>query len=105
MKELLFSYGTLQRPDVQLRLFGRTVTTSSDQLPGFRLRSIEISNPEFLDEGEDPVQKIIEPTGKATDLVTGNTLELTEEELRQCDAYEPPEYRRIPVQLESGRQA
>ena len=34
---LLFSYGTLQQPDVQLSTFGRLLQGRRDELPGFEL--------------------------------------------------------------------
>ena len=45
--QLLFSYGTLQLPAVQLATFGRLLAGSADLLPGFRLDMLEITDPQY----------------------------------------------------------
>ena len=40
----LFSYGTLQQENVQLATFGRTLVGSKDQLIGYQLGKIDITD-------------------------------------------------------------
>src|SRR5690242_227387 len=45
---LLFSYGTLRDPAVQLRVFGRTLSGTADHLLGFAQTSFEVRDPAFV---------------------------------------------------------
>src|SRR4051812_40861622 len=101
MIELLFSYGTLQQQKVQLELFGRILKGSKDVLNGYTVDLIEIHDEDFLSTGENNQQKIAIPTGNENDRIEGIAFEVTPEELLLADQYEPPEYRRIKVVLES----
>lgn len=99
--EHLFSYGTLQQAEVQLKLFGRKLKGSPDALKGYRAVKIRLEEKYRSDSGED--YNLIAVGGHSQgDIIHGLTLELTEEELLFSDKYEPPEYIRISVQLESG---
>jgi gamma-glutamylcyclotransferase (GGCT)/AIG2-like uncharacterized protein YtfP len=40
-----------------------------------------------------------------TDFIKGTVLEMTEEELHLADGYEPDNYKRVKVVLESGKEA
>ena len=42
---LLFSYGTLQQPNVQRSTFGRLLRGHADELPGFEPSLVEIEDP------------------------------------------------------------
>jgi hypothetical protein len=44
----LFSYGTLQKEQVQLETFGRILQGEKDTLLGYQLDMIEITDPEVL---------------------------------------------------------
>jgi hypothetical protein len=101
--QLLFSYGTLQDPDVQLDTFGRLVAAEDDALPGFTVDYAEIQDPRVVDLSGLSVHPIVRPTGNALDKVTGKVLWVTEEELDAADEYEVELYRRIEVRLHSGR--
>jgi hypothetical protein len=103
MSENLFSYGTLQRNDVQLELFGRLLKGAKDVLRDFKIASIEITDESFLAMGEDKIQRTLVPS--KTDSVAGTVFELSLEELLLADSYEPENYRRIKVMLESGTEA
>ena len=105
MTELLFSYGTLQKEQTQLDLFGRRLTGTPDQLPGYTIREVTITDQKFLATGEDPVQRIVLPSGNINDHIEGTALEVTATELLAADQYEPPGYSRVQVTLASGRQA
>lgn len=42
--EKLFSYGTLQLPEVQRSLFGRLLNGQVDQLPGYAIKELKIND-------------------------------------------------------------
>ena len=100
----LFSYGTLQLPDVQREHFGRPLAGTADLLPGHRSDWLTITDPEVIRvSGSDrhPVVRVGDPG----DTVAGTVLELTAEELAAADRYEVDDYRRVPVRLDSGLEA
>ena len=104
MKEYLFSYGTLQKEKVQIELFGRILAGSADVLRGYRVSTTEITDETFLSKGEAKYQKTLIISG-ANDIVDGTALEITTEGLLLVDKYEPENYKRIKVMLESGKKA
>ena len=103
--QYLFSYGTLQTERVQLELFGRTLKGTNDVLPGYRISPIQIEDKAFLARGESKDQKTLVRTDNHQDHVEGTALELAMSELLIADAYEPLNYKRTRVQLQSGLQA
>lgn len=103
--QLLFSYGTLQDPEVQLDTFGRLVVDENDALPGFTVDYAEIDDPRVVDLSGHSVHPIVRPTGNTLDKVTGKVLWVTEDELDAADEYEVELYRRVEVNLQSGRAA
>jgi len=105
MRDYLFSYGTLQKEKTQLDLFGRRLNGYKDVLRGYKLSPIEITDEKFLEKGEQKMQLTIIATNKRTDNIEGTALEVTEEELLNADKYEPDNYKRIKVTLESGTEA
>ena len=105
MPEYLFSYGTLQKEKTQLDLFGRLLKGYKDVLTGYKLSPIEITDEKFLAKGEQKMQLTIVATNKHSDSIEGTALEVTEEELLNADKYEPDNYKRIKVTLESGIEA
>ena len=46
--EHLFSYGTLQQPEVQLATFGRLLDSRPDRLPGYRLGLLAIDDAQVV---------------------------------------------------------
>ena len=92
--ELLFVYGTLQDPEVQTRIIGRTVSGTPDVLEDFFKSPIAMS---------DGVYPLVIPRHGAA--VEGMVLEVTQEELARMDVYETSAYRRVRVPLRSGREA
>ena len=104
MKEYLFSYGTLQQEAVQLELFGRRLNGSSDCLQGYKAVPIELKDEPFS-SAEGAVYLIAVHTTNKKDCIEGMVFELSDEELQQADQYEPEEYKRIQVLLQSGREA
>ena len=103
--EHLFSYGTLQTESVQLATFGRRLNGRPDALIGYRLRTIQIMDQEFVRTSGAEYHHNLEFTGNASDSVAGTTLAVTEHELKQADAYEPDGYKRGRVNLRSGIEA
>lgn len=104
MKENLFSYGTLQTESVQTELFGRLLDGRKDRLKGYKPAPVEIEDKTFLAGGEK-IQRTLIPSNDNADLVEGNVFEVSIEELHAADKYEPANYKRIRVGLESGIEA
>ena len=98
---LLFSYGTLRDPVVQLSTFGRLINGLVDHLPGFRKEMISIADPVFA-AAHGAIQATVRHTGDGNDRVEGMVLELTDAELQQSDRYEPAEYRRQRARTGNG---
>lgn len=105
MNAYLFSYGTLQKKDVQLALFGRTLAGSADNLRGYKVSTIEINDASFLARGEQKIQATAIISIDENDSIQGMVFEVTEEELLIADKYEPAGYERVQVVLESGKQS
>lgn len=105
MTVALFSYGTLQLPQVQLANYGRRLSGRPDALLGYRLAPLEISDPEVVRISGEAVHAIARPSGDSADRIPGITFELSERELAATDAYEVDAYARIEATLESGRTA
>ena len=105
MKEYLFSYGTLQKDEIQLGLFGRLLTGTRDLLKGYKTESIEIKDESFLSRGEEKYQLTAIVSDDRTDTIEGTVFTVSEDELLLTDKYEPDNYTRIKVRLESGKQA
>ncbi|WP_169581131.1 gamma-glutamylcyclotransferase family protein [Microbacterium thalassium] len=103
--QLLFSYGTLQHPEVQLDTFGRLLVSEDDVLPGYTVDYAEIEDTRVVDLSGLSVHPVVRETGNALDKVVGRVLWVTEEELDASDEYEVALYRRVPVVLASGRGA
>ncbi|MGB7394483.1 MAG: gamma-glutamylcyclotransferase family protein [Pricia sp.] len=89
----LFSYGTLCDIKVQDAVFGRKLEGCADILPSYQLS-------ESKAYGRYPV---LIKANDASKKISGKIFELEEWELKLADAYEGPEYKRIKVELESGK--
>ncbi|MFC3909419.1 gamma-glutamylcyclotransferase family protein [Legionella dresdenensis] len=100
--EKLFSYGTLQYETVQLANFGRTLEGNKDQLPGYELAMLEITDPDVIATSGEAFHPIISYTGNSANCVDGMVFDISEEELRCADSYEVADYKRIKVMLSSG---
>ena|SRR5437762_881150 len=101
----LFSYGTLQQPNVQLANYGRLIHGEADALLGYELVPLLIEDPRVIAVSGKSVHVIARPSGDSTARITGTILFLTEAELEASDAYEEQSYRRVEARLESGRMA
>ena len=101
---LLFSYGTLQDGDVQVATFGRRLTGEKDLLPGYEPSLVKITDPAVAARLRKTHHDNVTATGDEWSTVQGTALEVTDDELRQADAYEAAfGYRRVEVTLSSGR--
>lgn len=102
---LLFSYGMLQRPEVQLSTFGRLLKGTPDELVGYKQTLFKVEDPAFVAESGKEFHAMAIHTGSEGDRIPGVTFELTDEELAAADEYEPDGYVRVVVTLASGREA
>ncbi|QIG40103.1 gamma-glutamylcyclotransferase [Microbacterium sp. 4R-513] len=103
--QLLFSYGTLSHPPVQLDTFGRLVEGDTDVLPGYTVDYAEIEDRRVVDLSGHDVHPIVRATGNPHDKVVGKVLLLTADELDAADEYQVSLYVREQVTLASGRRA
>jgi hypothetical protein len=101
----LFSYGTLQLPDVQRTHFGRQVESVPDTLPSHRTDWVTITDPAVVAVSGTDRHPIGHHTGDPADEVLGAVLALTTEELAAVDTYEVDDCRRRLVTLSSGTAA
>jgi hypothetical protein len=99
---LLFSYGTLQQPNVQLATFGRLLSGSPDALVGYEQSMVAIDDPEVVKTSGKSHHPIVRFTGVSDAQVPGTVFEITREELEQADRYEVAAYRRVSAALASG---
>ena len=102
---LLFSYGTLQLPHVQLDQFGRHLDGVPDSLPGFRTVLIEITDPAVIASSGTNMHPLVVASDDPADVVPGTLFDITDAELRAADDYEVDDYARSRVTLTSGTRA
>lgn len=101
----LFSYGTLQRRDVQLATYGRPLEGTPDGLVGYRLEVLPDRDPDAVRISGTKTHMVVRHTGDPADIVPGVVFLLTAEELASTDKYEGSDYARAELTLESGRRA
>ncbi|WP_410877745.1 gamma-glutamylcyclotransferase family protein [Myroides sp. DW712] len=101
---LLFSYGTLQQENVQLETFGRILQGEKDVLLGYKVDYIEIFDAEVLRKSGQQFHPILSPSEDPNDRVEGVLLALTDDELKEADAYEVDSYTRIKTSFLSGKE-
>jgi hypothetical protein len=101
----LFSYGTLQLPEVQRATYGRLLEGRPDVMIGYRLAPLTITNDEVVALSGEPVHMIACATGDPADRIDGVVYWITPAELEATDDYEGDAYARIEVRLESGNAA
>jgi hypothetical protein len=105
VSELLFSYGTLQQPEVQRATFGRQVPGHRDAIIGYELDWITITDPHVIATSGSERHPMLRPTDRADACVDGMAFALSEAELAAAAEYEVDAYRRISVPLRSGATA
>lgn len=101
----LFSYGTLQRRDVQLATYGRLLDGEPDVLTGYRLETLPDRDPNAVRISGTATHLVARSTGNPADRIAGMVFLLTPEELAATDAYEGSDYGRTETTLKSGRRA
>jgi hypothetical protein len=99
----LFSYGTLQDPQVQLTTFGRLLSGSPEALCEYKLSLIKITDPEIIKISGKEFHPSLIFSGNKTDEVNGMLFDVTEAELLDCDSYEK-QYKRVLARFKSGIQ-
>ena len=102
---LLFSYGMLRLPAVQLSTFGRLLEGEPDELVGFEQFVLRIEDPAFVASSGKADHTIVKWNGRSDSRVSGTVFELTDAELASADEYEPAGYTRVNTTLASGKQA
>lgn len=102
MQHLLFSYGTLQLPSVQLSSFGRLLTGKPDRLLGYKLEQLKITDEVVVVKSETATHPIAIKTNNPNDYIEGVIFEISEKELQQADEYEVNDYCRVKEQFKSG---
>jgi hypothetical protein len=102
---LLFSYGTLQREQVQLSIFERRLAGEADALVGYEQAMLAIDDPDVVKTSGLSHHPIVRYTGDAQALVSGTVFDITDAELAQADGYEVADYVRVLAPLRSGRSA
>ncbi|OBI08921.1 hypothetical protein A5715_14190 [Mycolicibacter heraklionensis] len=103
--ELLFSYGTLQLPEVQRSTFGREVAGRPDAIVGYDLDYVTITDPHVVAVSGSDRHPILRPSDAHDAAVPGTVFTISAAELAAADEYEVDAYRRISVPLRSGAQA
>lgn len=101
----LFSYGTLQLPEVQQATYGRLLDGRPDVLAGYALAPLAITDPEVVRVSGAAVHTIARRTGNSADRIPGVVFSITAAELAATDAYEVDAYGRVEVTLASGATA
>ncbi|MGX7952889.1 gamma-glutamylcyclotransferase family protein [Tsuneonella sp. HG249] len=102
---ILFSYGTLQQPEVQLGTFGRLIEGVEDTLMGYILAPLHVSDAGVIDLSGLDVHLIARRSSAGANAIKGYAFEVTEEDLAKADAYEVDVYARVEEILGSGRRA
>ena len=102
---LLFSYGTLQQPEVQQATFGRRLECRPDAVTGFRVELLRITDDHVIATSGSDEHPVLLRSEEAGDRVEGSLLVLTPEELEAADRYEVDDYVRTEVVTASGATA
>ena len=101
----LFTYGTLQLPNVQRATFERLLDGEPDALPGHKLAPLTITDPYVIATSGAAVHQMACASGDPADRVAGLVFAVSPAELAAADAYEVADMTRIEVELESGTMA
>ncbi len=97
----LFSYGTLQQPQVQRAVFGRLLDGVPDAIIGYRSAEVTITDPEVVATSGSAVHRIL-VADPAADDIAGSRFTVDDRQLAAADDYEVDDYTRISVTLRSG---
>ncbi|KLO25770.1 hypothetical protein ABW16_21995 [Mycolicibacter heraklionensis] len=103
--ELLFSYGTLQLPEVQRSTFGHELDGRPDAIVGYDLDYVTITDPHVVAVSGSDRHPILRPSEAHDACVPGTVFAISAAQLAAADEYEVDAYRRISVPLRSGARA
>lgn len=104
--EQLFSYGTLQYPAVQQRVFGRLIQGVPDAIVGYTIVHIPIDDEALIQLTGDQHFRMLVPSSCAEQQpIVGLVFTLSAAELSSADRYEGSLYQRIKVPLLLGGSA
>ena len=95
---LLFSYGTLQQPEVQEATFGRRLDGRPDAIVGFELDILTITDPHVIATSGSDRHPVLRPAPDGGE-VAGTVFTIDEADLAAADEYEVDDYRRIFAEL------
>src|SRR4051812_36951120 len=98
----LFSYGTLQLPQVQRATYGRLLEGRPDTPAGYPPEPLVISSADVVALSGQEIHTIACRTGNPADLIPGVVFLLSAAELEATDLYETDAYARVEVALASG---
>ena len=102
----IFSYGTLQRDEVQRIVFGRTLQGRRDELPRYEPSLVAIESPQIAAALGRTHHANVTFNGRDDSRVPGTAYEISDLELASADQFEAPfSYRRVAVTLASGAEA
>ena len=102
----LFSYGSLQQPEVQVATFGRRLGGEPDELLGYDHSFVTIETPAVVAASGRTRHANLTFNGRPECRVPGVVFELTYAELASVDTYEAIfPYRRVVARLATGRAA
>ena len=102
----LFSYGTLQHEDVQLKTFGRKLKGEKDMLLGYEPSLVRIDDPSIVARLAKTHHDNAKYTGDDDSRIIGMVFELTDAEIAQADQFESEfGYVRVEATLGSGERA
>ena len=101
--QLLFSYGTLRQPQVQVATFGRLLDGEADAVVGHELGWVTIVDPHVLAASGSDRHPALVPSARPDAAVEGMVFRITEAELAAADDYEVDDYTRVRIPLRSGR--
>ena len=102
---LLFSYGTLQQPEVQQATFGRRLDGRPDAVTGFRVEFLKITDDDVIATSGSDEHPVLLRSNDVGERVEGSLLVLSPEELEAADRYEVDDYVRTEVVTASGATA
>ncbi|BBY31996.1 gamma-glutamylcyclotransferase [Mycolicibacter minnesotensis] len=103
--EMLFSYGTLQLPEVQRNTFGRELDGRPDAIVGYDLDYVTITDPQVVAVSGSDRHPILRPADAHDASVPGTVFAISPADLAAADEYEVDAYKRISVPLRSGVRA
>ncbi|MBH0775665.1 gamma-glutamylcyclotransferase family protein [Nocardia bovistercoris] len=77
---LLFSYGTLRQPEVQREVFGRELDGRADEITGYALSELTITDPTVIATSGSAVHPVLRPTDDETG-IAGTVFTLDDAEI------------------------